>query len=334
VGVITILLVLISLPLAQELQGLTNDLAINYQYISVIWQEGNQIQQAITRQLPPIDKLYEALIGQPGITALQTVSGVSSVFLTGLANLLAVVVLSIYWTADRVRFERLWLLLLPIEQRAPARAIWREIETNVGAYMRSEMIQSLLAGLLLGLGYWLMGLKYPIILALFGAFAWFIPMIGAIVALIPVLVVNFTSGVFVGAAVTCYTLGVLAVLEWVVEPRLFNSQRFSNLLIVLVMLALIDAFGIAGLLAAPPVAVAIEILFRHNLRQLPVPADKPVPPIAALQERLDHVQARIAKQEMAANSPEVTNLVGRLSKLIEEVAQVTSSEGRAESNLS
>ena len=66
-------------------------------------------------------------------------------------------------------FERLWLSLLPSGQRKQARGILRTIEQDLGAYIRSEVIQSLLAGLLLSLGYWLLGSPYPTLLASVGA---------------------------------------------------------------------------------------------------------------------------------------------------------------------
>jgi predicted PurR-regulated permease PerM len=74
--------------------------------------------------------------------------------------------LSIYWIINQIHFERLWLSLLPTGLRRQARDIWRTIEIDLGAYMRSELFQSLAAGLLLGLGYWALGSPYPVLLAL------------------------------------------------------------------------------------------------------------------------------------------------------------------------
>jgi predicted PurR-regulated permease PerM len=318
VGAIGGLLLAISLPLANEVQLLANDLAIGYQHILVIWPEGNQFQQTIARQLLSLDEILVVLLGQPGLTAVQTLSLLSATFLGGMTGLLTVIILSIYWTADRVRFERLWLSLLPIEQRAPAREIWRDIEISVGAYVRSEFVQSLLAGLFLGFGYWLMGLRYPIILALIGALAWFIPLLGGFIALIPVILVGSTSNLVVAVLAAVYTLIIFAGLEWVIEPRLFKHQRFSSLLMVLAMLALVDAFGLVGLIVAAPLAVAIEILFKYSLQQIPVPVDKPVPPVGDLQERLAEVRARLTQPE-ANYSPEVASLSERLARLLEEV---------------
>src|SRR5690606_33866595 len=84
-----------------------------------------------------------------------------------IGQFLLAMVLSIYWTADQLRFERFWLSLLPVVQRARAREVWHSIEAQVGAYLRSEIAQSVLAGLLLAPGFWVMGIDYPLIWALF-----------------------------------------------------------------------------------------------------------------------------------------------------------------------
>ena len=55
----------------------------------------------------------------------------------------------------------------------------RTLEQELGAYTRSEVIQSLLAVLLLGTGYWLLGSQYPALLAVVGAIAWLVPVVGA-----------------------------------------------------------------------------------------------------------------------------------------------------------
>ena len=76
------------------------------------------------------------------------------------------IILSLYWSADQMRFERLALSVFPKKHHQRIRQIWRSVETGVGAYVRSEVIQSVLAGIILGTGYGLMGVPYPTILAI------------------------------------------------------------------------------------------------------------------------------------------------------------------------
>jgi predicted PurR-regulated permease PerM len=242
-----------------------------------------------------------------------------------------ILVLSVYWTTDRVRFERLWLSLLPVEHRAQARDIWRDIDSNIGAYLRSELIQSVLAGLLLGSGYWLMGLKYPVVLALAGTIAWFIPVLGALLALIPVVWVGLTGSLSMAVGAAVYTLVISIVLEWLVEPNFFNRQRFSRLLQVLIMIAFIDALGLVGLLIAPPVAIAVQILFGQLLQQqLPMLAGKTIPELADLQQRVAKIRSLLTTSEIEP-SPQIISMLERLDHLLDEANHTTLSEPSPES---
>ena len=105
-----------------------------------------------------------------------------------LGQLMIVLVLSVYWSADQEHFKRLWLSLLPFERRARARLIWQTLESGLGAYLRSQVIQTVLAVILLGIGYQVLGLQYPVALALIGAIGWLIPWVGVLLAVIPAAV--------------------------------------------------------------------------------------------------------------------------------------------------
>ena len=83
--------------------------------------------------------------------------------------------LSLYWSINQIHFERLWLSLLPSGQRKRARGIWQTVDPNIGAYVRGELMQSLLAGLPFGLGCWLLEYPLPALLALISALACLIP---------------------------------------------------------------------------------------------------------------------------------------------------------------
>ena len=74
-----------------------------------------------------------------------------------------ILILSLYWSADQFRFERLGLSLLPEQHHTKAIHVWRSMEAGVGEYLRSELIQSVLTGLLLWLGFSALGIRYPVL---------------------------------------------------------------------------------------------------------------------------------------------------------------------------
>jgi putative permease len=324
-GVIALVLIL-SGPLLANLQQLTRDLTSGYEQIKAQWPYGSPLQQSLARQLPATSDLSKAITGPQGGAVLQTVLGLTLGSFDLLGQLMIVVVLSMYWSADQEHFKRLWLSLLPFEARARAREVWQNIETGFGAYLRSQVIQSVLAIILLGLGYQVLGLQYPVALALIGAIGWLIPWAGVLLAVIPAVLVGLSIGPVSGLLAAALTIGVLSFLEFVVEPRLFKRERFSSLLAVIVLLVLADQYGFIGILAAPPLAAAIQIfagqLIRSTTRAMTTPPANPIDltqPLSVLQARLTSVQARIAAQTESA--PELINLVDRLKQLIEQATQ-------------
>jgi predicted PurR-regulated permease PerM len=312
------LIYLIAGGFLKEVQQATNAFTQTYEKITRTWPQGAPFQQSIARQLPPPQALYGAIAGEQGTQLFQNIFGAASGVFVILGQFLIVLILSIYWTADRIHFERLLLSLLPAGRRIWARGVWRTIEIEVGAYLRSELVQSLLAAILLGLGYWLMGLPYPVSLALIGALLWLIPWVGAVIALILPLLTGLTQSPILGIGAGLYTVFILLVLELVIEPRLFSRKHYSPLLTVILMVALADVIGLVGLLIAPPLAAAIQVFFNTVLRRSTAEAPaNPRAQIAILRTRLNAVHQQIESADLALK-PELGSLVERLDNLIEE----------------
>jgi putative permease len=263
-------IVLISPPVLEELQTATDDFVSNYDRAKAEWPaSGSLFQQTLAEQLPPSADFYQALTTERGIPVLTGIFGLASNFFSILGQIAIVLILSLYWSADQFRFERLALSLIPEEHHPRALHVWRSVETGVGEYLRSEFVQSALAGLLLWLGYSALGIRYPILLALWGAIARLIPWFGSIIAVLPALLLGTGISSAVGILATIYTVGILLILSLIIEPRFFPRHRYSSLLIVLFVVALAEAFGFIGVILAPPLAVAVQIAFQHLHRRFP-----------------------------------------------------------------
>ena len=114
--------------LLSDLEQTTDNLTTAYEEIVDTWPESDdQMRKTIANQLPPADELFSALAGEEGREALQGLIGTASGLAGFLGNLVVILILSLYWGADRVHFERLWLSLIPVDQRTRARAAWRAI---------------------------------------------------------------------------------------------------------------------------------------------------------------------------------------------------------------
>jgi predicted PurR-regulated permease PerM len=281
--------------------------------------------------MPSSSELYERLSGDQRAEMLQAVVGVTGGIASFLGNISIVMILSLYWSADRIHFERLWLSLIPVSGRIRARSSWRAIESGIGAYVRSELIQSLLAGLFLWVGFYFMGIPYPMFLAVFGALAWLIPWFGGAIALLLPLLVGMGQSLTSGLIAAGYVLLVLFFLEFVVEPRFFRRQRYSSVMLLVIALIFADAFGLVGIILAPLVSAGIQISFGNLLQPFVSPAaQEKVSPkageeLSQLRERIDKIDKTYQAHPDEA-SPEVFSLIARLEKLVDRVDQYTNTE--------
>jgi predicted PurR-regulated permease PerM len=311
-------LLLISQPFLNDLQTATDDFVANYERAKVDWPlRGTLFQKTLAQQLPPSTELYGTLTSPGGIPVLEGVFGIAQNFFSLLGRIAIVIVLSLYWTADQFRFERFGLSLIPEEHHSKALHVWRSVETGVGAYLRSETVQSALAGILLWLVYSMVGIRYPTLLAGWGAIARLIPWFGALIAVLPALLIGTGVSSTVGLLATIYTIAVLLILKLVIEPRFFLRSKYSSLLIVLFVIALAEAFGFIGVVLAPPLAVAVQILFQH-LYQFPSPtfSSEMTEHVVDIKERLLQLKRRLQN----SRNRESMRLADRLHRLVDRTS--------------
>ena len=317
IGSFGVLIFLVGRLLISDLQELTQILSIQKTWMLPSWLEGSLFQQTLNRWLPTPDKLFEAITSQRQLMLSAILS-----FTQGVGGLVSgffvILFLSIYWGINQNHFERLWLSLLPSEQRKHARDIWRALAHDLGAYTRSEIIQSLLAVVLLGTGYWMLGSQYPALLAVVGAVAWLVPVVGAALAVILPLLLGLLTGAQFSLFTVLYTLIVLVALQIWVEPRLFRRKWNNPILTLIIFLALADAFGLLGIILEPPLSVVCQILWNLLVsdRLTPDPAVQ-VSDLSDLKER--QVRLRLSVEQMEGPPPPlVLSGMERLAGLLEK----------------
>lgn len=302
----------------RDVQELAQQVSVQDAWRQPVWLEGSAFQQLLDTRLPSPSEVFSALIGENGQLILPAILGFTQGIFTALSSGLVVLFLSLYWSMDQSHFERLWLSLLPPVQRSRARDIWQTIESDLGAYIRSEIAQSLLAGVLLGLGYWLLGSPYPTLLALVGALVLLIPVAGATLAVIPPLLLGLLTGVPLSLMTAVYTIVVMGALKWWVEPRLFQRIQVNPMLTLLFLIALADAYGLLGIVVAPPLSAACQILWSRLVSHRAT--SRASAQVSDLKERQAKLWAIIEAAEEAP--PLVTTSMARLAILIENAEPI------------
>ncbi len=318
VALFLMLLYLAGRFLANDFEQFVEDLTEQSTWLLPAWLHGSAAEPFLSRWLPTPNQLLAALTAQRDVV-LSAFLGFTQGLGGALSGLLIIIFLSVYWSFNQNHFERLWLSLLPAPIRKRARFISRAIEFDLGAYTRSEVMQSGLAVILLGLGYWLIGSPYPMLLAMTGALARLLPVIGSTLALILPFLLGSLTSTSLGVFSTLFTALVLVFLQVWVEPRFFRPNQDNPVLTFVILLAMADAFGLLGIVAAPPLSVICQTLWRFLVAERTM-ADTSTQ-VAGLKERHARLQSTI-DEIVDVPPPLVVSSMQRLAGLLEKAEPI------------
>jgi predicted PurR-regulated permease PerM len=317
IGLLSLLVLLAGRFLINDFQQLVESITEQSTWLLPAWLEGSSVERAISERLPTPNQLLATFTTQRDLV-LSTLVGFTQGIGDVLSGLLVALFLSVYWSLNQNHFERLWLSLLPAELRKQARHISRAIEYELGAYTRSEVIQSALAVILLAPGYLLLGSPYPALLAVTGGLARLVPVIGSTLALVLPFLLGSLTSTPLGIASVVYTALVLLALQIWVEPRLFKPMQDNPVLTFMILLAMADVFGLLGIVAAPPLSIICQSLWRLLVSERSTDTGSQV---IDLRGRYSRLQTTI--DEMAGVTPPlVLSSMERLNELIEKAEPI------------
>ena len=209
-------------------------------------------------------------IGELGTRAGKTVAGfVQSVgaFFTGslafFGNFLLFAFVTIYLLKDYDDIIATMDDLVPHRFRAKVREIMHRIDEQLKAFLRGQVMVCACLGIMYGIGLYVAGVPFAITLAIFGAFASFIPYLGLVLTIGPAILLTLLAhglNWHVGAVVGTFV--VAQFLEGnILTPRIVGSQvGLGPVWVILAIMVFGSALGFVGLLLAVPTAAVMKVL--------------------------------------------------------------------------
>jgi len=172
-----------------------------------------------------------------------------------------VLVVTFYWTAERLIIRRTILRFLSPEQRERGLEIWDDVERKLGSWLRGQIILMCSIGLAFGVGLTLLGVKFALVLAIMAALAEIIPLVGAYVGTAPAVIVALTQSLTLALWVALFGVIVQLVEANVLAPRVMGRVTgISPLSVILGLLTGAELMGVPGALLAVPVAAGLQVL--------------------------------------------------------------------------
>ena len=197
-------------------------------------------------------------------------------------NVLLVIVVSLYLTVQGRLLVASMRKLFPSQERAFDFTVLA-IGAAVAAYVRAQLLMSLLMGAYTGITLTLIGVRYGVALGVAVFFLELLPLIGAPIGFALAIIVALTQSLQLGVEATVVSLIGHAIEAYILGPRISGKvTRIHPLVAMGALLIGAELAGVLGALVAIPVAVIGNIFLgalyvRSQGREGLVVADTPGP---------------------------------------------------------
>ena len=278
VGVITILIVIIGVVpiIVEQTQNLITALPRYIEIVKGYLEEysDNAYVQVVVEYVNTnlnVSKISERLISIATSVAQGVVSSISST-----ASVLVTMPFVLFFLLkDASKFNKFVISLLPKKLEKPVAETIDEIDDKVGSYIQGQMLVSLCIGVMLFIGYNVIGLHYGFSLATIAAFLSIVPYLGPAIAITPaMLVAASTSWVMVVKMLVVW--GVVQFLEGnIISPNIMGrSMNMHPLTVIFVILIGVNISGVVGAILGIPVYSILKVLISKLLLSIKKRYDK------------------------------------------------------------
>src|SRR5699024_7143448 len=123
------------------------------------------------------------------------------------------------------------------------------IDRQVGSYIRGQMIVATCIGILLYIGYLIIGLDYAIILAITAAITSVVPYLGPMIAISPAIIIAIVHSQFMLLKLAIVWASVRFLDGNFISPNIMGrAMQIHPLTIIIVLLAVGNLFGVIGVI--------------------------------------------------------------------------------------
>lgn len=173
-----------------------------------------------------------------------------------------IILISIYGIYYFPSFRSKVIYLFPASTHEKMKPFLKSLYTQVRRYVGAQVVVAATVGILSGFGLYFAGVGYAFLLGVWAGMTNLVPVIGVILAAIPMLLVGLSIGVGGVMKVILLVIGI-NTFAFIWELKILGIAVKINAVAVLVAILIMGKiFGVIGVLISVPLVLFIRLLWR------------------------------------------------------------------------
>lgn len=170
----------------------------------------------------------------------------------------------VYMLKDHERFAPFIAQFFKGEKKTWIRKTLADIDDTLRSYIQGQLFVSFLVGLMLFIGYFAIGLKYALLLALFGMMMNVIPFLGPYIAVVPALIIALIQEPKLAIYVAIIMLISQQIESNFITPNVMGkSLDIHPLTVITIILAAGNIAGLWGIILGVPTYAVVKSILKN-----------------------------------------------------------------------
>ncbi|ALC82170.1 MULTISPECIES: AI-2E family transporter [Bacillus] len=179
-------------------------------------------------------------------------------------SLITVPFILFYLLRDGKKLPHFILKFVPDRLKKEAHTVMIEMNHRLSSYIRGQIIVSFCIGILLFIGYLIIGLDYASLLAVIAACTSVVPYLGPTIAITPAIIIAIvTSPLMVLKLVIVWTIVQLVEGKFISPQIMGKNLQIHPITIIFLLITSGKLFGVLGVILAIPGYAVIKVVTTH-----------------------------------------------------------------------
>lgn len=272
-GIITLIVTAVIPLLREQIMGLIDHFPDYIQEAQLRFEEligseyFNQFQQATGFDPATLTESFSTHATKYLNNAWSSIGGFVGALTETVLSIIVVPFILFYLLKDRRKLAPYVLGFLPTKLRNRSFTVMLEMNHQISSYIRGQILDSFCVGILLYIGYLIIGLDYSLVLAVTAACTSVVPYLGPAIAIAPALIVAMvTSPIMLLKMVVVWTVVQLFEGKLITPQIMGKAMRIHPITIIFVILTAGKLFGIPGIILAVPGYAILKVIVTHLFR--------------------------------------------------------------------
>ncbi len=223
------------------------------------------IPDAVRRIIDQHITWVEQVLTQMAEQVVQAIIGLAGYIF----NLILAPIFAYYLLKDVEMFTERAALLIPYQWREDVQELGSEVSRVVDSFIRGYLLVSVITGVMTGFALAFLHMDFALMLGIFAGITNLIPYFGPLIGAVPAVALAMLVSKWLVIKVIIAFLVIQQLESSIISPKILGDRvGLHPLLVILVLLAGGQLFGLTGLIFSVPVAAVLRVVIIFAMNRL------------------------------------------------------------------